>query len=694
MCSIPVITSTASADQSDAITRIDADFLLGENRNLLSFSGNVDIRRQRQRILADQVNLSSEANRIEATGNTRFYDDNLYISSQSLAINNEQEAGYFLQSRFQVMDQHLRGSAERIEQIDADHQVLRKVTFTTCDPDDDAWSLHALSLEIDHATRQGTARDAVLRIRSVPVFYFPWVMFPVGDDRMSGILSPTLGNSSDDGTFVSVPVYWNMADNFDMTITPVNFSDRGLQINTENRYLLQDHTGTVRYSALDDDISGTGRWYRGWEHRAQLPGGINARLNLQRVSDSEFLEDFDDGDFPQDTDFLPSSLRLNRGFGDWKGNVLFKEFQTLDLNELIADRPYELKPRISLDLTPLVEPNQVNFRWRNQLTRFEREESTNGTRLRMTPLVTYPVEDVFYFIKPQLQLDLTHYRLDPRDDQPDEIDRALPLVSIDSGLIFERNIGLNDSWLQTLEPRLYLLYVPYDDQSDIPDFDTSRQLESYNGLFRNNRFNGGDRIGDAQQVSLGITTRFFEPEKGREVFTASVGQAFYLEDRRVSIDNTAIEESDKSGFISRLQYRPSEPWLLSLGNVFDDDDDESVQTDVALRYHNSPVLFNLEYHYRQDELEQTTLSTVYPLSNRWTGFFKHQYSIRKDRPVHNLVGAAYESCCWEFQALYEEESNEQITDTDYAFYLQFTLKGFSNAGRDIGSIVRDGILGY
>jgi LPS-assembly protein len=632
--------------------------------------------------------------RIEATGNIRFDDETLRISSQSLAINGDQDAGYFLDTRFQVMDQHLRGSAARIEQLDADHQLLQQVTFTTCDPGDDAWSLDAQSLEIDHATRQGTARDAVLRIQSVPVFYFPWVMFPVGDDRMSGILSPTIGNSSDNGTFVSLPVYWNIADNYDMTITPVNFSDRGFQLNTENRYLFKDHAGVVQYSTLDDDSTGTERWYRGWRHRAQLPGGVSASLNLQRVSDTEFLEDFDDGDLPGDIDFLPSSVQFRRGFGEWKGSVLFKEFQILNLSKPIEARPYEVKPRISLDLTPFTEPNRLNFRWRNQLTRFERDESINGNRLRMTPVVNYPIEDVFYFIKPQLQLDLTRYQLDPRDDQPEDIDRTLPLVSIDSGLIFERSVGQNDAWLQTLEPRLYLLYVPYEDQSDIPDFDTSRPLESFNGLFRNNRFNGGDRIGDAQQVSLGITTRFLEPEKGREVFSASIGQAFYLDDRRVNIRNTVPDESDKSGFISRLQYRPSEPWLLGLGNVFDDERDESVQTDIALRYHNLPVLFNLEYHYRKNDLEQTTLSTVYPLSDRWTGFFKRQHSIRKDRPVHNLVGAAYESCCWEFQVLYEEESNEQITETDYAFYLQLTFKGFSSAGRNVSTIVRDGILGY
>lgn len=657
------------------------------------FSGQVEFKRNTESINADRVELFRDPQRLQASGNIIYSDDLLKLRTDSMWFNDELKQSLFENSDFQLFENHMRGSAARIEQSDELHSQFNNVSFTTCDPGDNHWSLSASKLKLNEETRQGTAHNAVLRVGKLPIFYFPWMMFPIGDQRMSGILSPTISESEKDGNTISLPIYWNQAENYDMTITPVSYRKRSLQINTENRYLFQDNQGQLRLSWLDDDTTGEERWYRQWLHEMDAPFDIHTSIEYQKVSDEQFLQDFEQLESVSYVDFLKSSISFSNTTSGWDTKLLFEEYQTIDLTQGIASRPYRRLPRLTVNRTNTDEAFKLNLNLQNEWVRFDRDDSITGDRAHIKPSISYPMEGDYFFIKPSIQLDLTDYRLDNNTDNINSFQRSIPLLSIDSGLIFERNAGTEDQWLQTLEPRLYMLYVPYKEQSDIPIFDTSLISENYSSLFVNNRFSGADRIGDSEQASFGLTTRLLDREKGNEWFSASIAQAFYAKDRQVSL-NSSIDERSKSSLMSYINYRPVPKWNIQLASAYDQQLKESQQTDITLRRRSGDQIFNLEYHFRVNSLEQSTVSMVYPVNSQWTSYIKRQYSIRNDRPVQNLFGVEYESCCWRFDMLYEEASDEALTETDRVLYFQFTFKGLTNAGKDIGTILEDGILGY
>ncbi len=652
------------------------------------FTGQVEFKRNTESINADRLELYRDPQRLQASGNILYSDDLLKLTTDALSFNDELKQGLFENSDFQLFDNHMRGSAEHIEQSDELHSQFNNVSFTTCDPGDNHWSLSASRLELNKDTRQGTASNAVLKIGPMPIFYFPWMMFPLGDQRMSGILSPTISDSEKHGTTISLPIYWNQAENYDMTITPVSYSRRSLQINTENRYLFQNNQGQLQLSWLDDEITGTERWYRQWLHEMDAPFGIHTSITYQKVSDEAFLTDFEQLESVTYVDFLKSAISFSSTIADWDTRLLFEEYQTIDLT---ASRPYRRLPRLTIDRMRTQEAFSLNLNWQNELVRFDRDDSITGDRVHIKPTISYPMQGDYYYINPALQLDFTEYRLDNNTDDVNSIQRSIPLLSIDSGLIFERNAGTDD--LQTLEPRLYLLYVPHEEQSDIPNFDSSLIAENYSSLFVNNRFSGADRIGDTEQVSFGLTTRLLDREKGNEWFSASIAQAFYTKDREVSLGST-VDERRKSNLMTNLSYRPAPEWSLQLNSAYDQQLKEHPLYDFSLRRRSGNQVFNLEHHFRKNSLEQSTLSMVYPITNRWTSYIKHQYSNRMHRPVQNLFGFEYDSCCWRVDLLYEDLSNDALTETDHSVYVQFTFKGLSNAGKDIGAILEDGILGY
>ncbi len=689
---MPVVSRQQVIDPASVVTLINADQLFSENADFLQFSGDVSLVRGNQQLSADLLQLDKTAGTMSASGNLSFSDSLLSLNAAQITLNDSSSSGEFEQTEFMLFENHLRGSAGRILQQDSYHQELFDVSYTTCDPGQDIWSLNASRLRLDHQDGRGTAYHAVFRLYDIPVFYFPWMQFPIDNRRMSGLLAPTISLSNIDGTVLALPFYWNQAENYDMTITPINYSSRGLQLNTENRYLFQQHSGQLQLSWLDDDISGETRWYQDWQHQADLGLGIQSSILLKRTSDSEFLEDFDKLEGIEQVDYLKSALKFTATPAGWSATMLFEEYQTINLDRPATAAPYKRLPSINLERSFQSDTSLWHLDWANEWVSFERESSITGDRLHIAPIISFPVEDSWYFFKPALQLDYTHYSLDNNTNDENTIDRSLPLLSMDSGLIFERVASQHRNWLQTLEPRLYLLYVPYEDQSAIPKFDSALLAENYSSLFVNNRFSGADRVGDTQQLSLGITTRLLD-KSNLEFFSASVGQAYYAEERRVST-GTKTDSREKSSLMTVINYRPEPSWTIQLASVYDQLEKESTQTDIALRRHTPTSAFNLEYHFRKDQLEQSTLSFVYPVTHNWTAFAKRQYSIKHEKPVQNLAGLAYESCCWGFKVLYEESADSDFLEVDRSINVQLTFKGLSNAGKDINSILENGILGY
>ena len=411
---------------------------------------------------------------------------------------------------------------------------------------------------------------------------------------------------------------------------------------------------------------------------------------LQEVSDTDFFDDFEHLDPIDDVDYLQSQVRFNSTIAGWATGLLFEEYQTINLDKI---PPYRRDPQLTVQRQFSFADSGLSLDWRNEWVSFDKDDSITGERLHVTTLFSYPIEHTWFFFNPALQLDYTRYALDNNSNDVNRIERGLPLFSVDSGLIFERLASAEKNWIQTLEPRLYLLYVPFEDQQDIPLFDTALLSDSYANLFINNRFSGADRIGDARQLSFGLTTRILDQDSSDEIFSASIGQAFYADDREVSLNNS-IDQREKSNLMTLLSYQPNRHWTLQLASVYDQQESESRQTDVAIRQRVGQQVFNLEYHFRENSLEQSTLSLVYPVNINWSAFAKYQYSLLKEETVQNLAGLSYESCCWGFQLLYEEEADDDFEEIDRRVYFQVIFKGLSSAGKDIDSVLEDGILGY
>ena len=682
-------------------TRIEADQMISEDQRLFEFSGKVSLDREKQHIAADLLKLDNELGLMDARGNATFSDPLLYLTADSAHVNDQNNSALFREVTFQLFDSHLNGTASALGQKDENIREFTDITYTTCDPGKNTWSLSADKLTLDELSGRGTARHTVLRIKDVPVFYFPWFQFPIDDRRMSGVLAPLISSSSAHGTEFSLPVYWNLAENYDMTLIPVNYTERGMQLNTENRYLFKQNLGQLELSYLDDekyqpdlnDQKGTTqRWFRRWRHEADF-FGVHASLLSQKVSDPDYLEDFEHLAAIQNEDYLKSSALFSSSVFNWSTTLLFEQYDPNN-QEFPASLPYRRLPQITVNRIFSAQESSAFIDWKNEYVTFDKDNSINADRLHISPKIGIPLEGSYYYVKPELTLNFTRYNLEDDFITNTRQQRSLSIFSVDSGLFFERLVSNNGkSWLQTLEPRMYALYVPYKDQSDIPNFDSSLAAESYTNLFTNNRFVGADRIGDSKQLSLGLSTRFLDNKTGYELFSASIGQAFYAEDRQVSLSNT-VDTREKSSVMTLLKFHPAPEWDFQISNVFDQINRESEQTDISLRRLDADSTLNLEYHFLENSLEQTTVSFVYPMTPNWNTFAKRQHSLVHDRQVQNLFGFSYESCCWAFKMLYEENTDDAFENTNYSVYFQLTFKGLSNAGKDIDSILEDGILGY
>ena len=630
-----------------------------------------------------------------ASGNVDFSTPNLHLQSSQIEIDSRNDRATFEQSEYKLRNQHASGRADRGEVLDRNRSRFSEITYTTCDPDNRVWYLRASELELDDETGVGTATHARLYFQEVPFLYLPYFQFPIDDRRQSGLLSVKTGYSETSGRSYAASVYWNMAPNYDMTITPACYSERGLQLNTENRYLFGSHSGQLDLSYLDDDEKGDDRWFQQWQHEADLAYGIDADLLYADVSDDDFFYDFVDiSPANKDIRFLDRYLRLTRSGETWETEFFLQDFETVDTSTSPGSRPYSRLPRLSFNLQPDPWIDQLQTPLDIEWVSFDRDDSVTGNRSDIVTAVNWKSSNSWYFLEPGLQFAFTDYQL---EDNPgdDSIQRALPTLGIDSGLIFERVAGSEDQLLQTLEPRLYYLYTPYDNQDDIPDFDTSLNARTYNNLFRNNRFTGADRIGDANQVTLGLSSRIFRKEGGDQLMNARIGQAFYFEDRRVSLDGNR-DDASRSDAIAELDLSPNSNWKMSARLVYSEEQDELSDKDFAVGYRDDRLVANLGYYFTEDELEQGLASMVYPLNERWTFVAKYHYSLQYKKPVENMLGVNYESCCWGLKILASQTGQdfEDFEETTNSIYLELTFKGLSDAGEDIDKRLINAIPGY
>ncbi|MFT5506633.1 MAG: LPS-assembly protein [Gammaproteobacteria bacterium] len=703
LCKAPQYLFKSGADEIDDETLISSDQLRIVDHQL-TFTNNVQLQQQDQRLRAQLIQINESTDQLSAVGEVEFITSQINLGSQSAIFNQSLDYANFDSAQFTLTHRHLNGDASAIEMINSSQTRFVDFTYSSCDPGENDWKLTSDEVFIDSETGRGTSNNTLIYFKGIPFLYLPYFMFPIDDRRMSGMLTPILSYSDRHGGLLAIPVYLNLAPNYDATITPAYFGRRGLQLNNEFRYLGQNQKGQFDLSYLDDDLTGKNRRYQRWKHELDISDSVSSDLLYQKVSDKDFFSDFKLNRQNSSTvNHFERHFHLTRADTLWQSSINWKDYQTPDDSISVASRPYQRLPELSINSLFPVSDNQTSFQINANWVTFEREdiselrESITGNRLHLNPVLTRPFSDSWYFLNPQLEFTFSQYDLNNNDQGDDSISRNIPIFSLDSGIYLDRIIN-HGAWLQTLEPQIFIAHIPYQDQSEIPDFDTSLLAESYNNLFRPNRFSGFDRIGDTSQVTFGLGSRIYDNSTGKELLHAQIAQAHYLEDRQVSLNSANIpDKSKKSKIISRLTSRPLETILVTAEVAYDQELGQSTDRELSVGYRRNGLVANLEYYFDQEEeLEQSVISLVYPVNDQWTVFVKRHHSIEFDRTVENLFGLAYESCCWGLKILAARTSDtdDEFSEIDNIIYLQLTLKGLSSVGRDIDQEISDSIPGY
>jgi LPS-assembly protein len=634
----------------------------------------------------------------------------LRITSHSGQIEMLNNTGWFSGVEYRLPEGQARGTAARIEILSETETRYEDVFLTTCPPGSRDWSLTASDMQLDQRTGWGDARQAVLRLGRLPVFYTPYFTFPIDDRRKSGFLFPSWGSSLDLGTELSLPYYFNLAPNYDATLTPHWMSRRGIMLGGEFRFLGQRHQGSLSGEILDDKVESELHDNRRSAikimHKSRPLPGLSTRIDAVEVSDMQYLDDFSSGLESSSKRHLERIAEARYRTGHWQLSAQLQDFQTVDQSLALADYPYSRMPSLTANYRRILRAYRTELGLHSAYTFFNHATKTTGQRINLAPTVSVQRRRPWGHLIPRLTLYQASYQLENADPgQPTDPSYRVPSLSLDSGLVFERAsqwFGINAS--QTLEPRAYFLYAPYEDQTDIPVFDTSTLDLSFANLFRDNRFSGGDRVGDAKQITLGLTSRWLEDDTGLERLRASIGRIYYFQDRRVQLVGHP-EEQSASAVVAELSSQLSRHWHTSL-NLRWDPELEEKQIDkgrAGLHYRNAKQqLFNISYNYNtESKIEDLDISFYWRFNHRFSAMADWKHSIFYQRDLNRVLGLGYGGrCCWTLRALYQEYVNETDLDADIdqeadrRFMIQLELKGLGAVGQDIHQTLQESIYGY
>ncbi len=664
--------------------------LTGESETALAdeatvrLEGNVRMHRDGRYVAADRIDYDRRSETAIATGTVHYQSGPLHIDGQRAVLVLPENRGEISPANWHLRDAHAFGRAERVVFHDADRQSLEQAGYSTCQPHSRTWSIHASRIDLDHERRQGVARNATLRIKDTPVAWTPYLRFPLGSERLSGFLAPSWGSSDRHGFELATPYYWNIAPHRDATITPHLYGRRGLMLRNEFRYLNPSSHGIVEYDLLPHDRQHGSRRERGMvDHRGHLGDDLRYSLLYNRVRDDDHLDDFGGGQRGSSRHLPQQATLAWSGLSDWSVTGLVQRHQTVHN----AEEPYRRLPQLRVRNRHPERNRELNYHLDSEFTRFEHSEGgrIDGDRLDLRAGISWPVRGVSGFIVPRLTVYHSRYQLNNQaaglGSSPN---RTVPVASLDSGLFFERDTRLaGRDYLHTLEPRLFYLHAPYRAQHDLPNFDTGERSFGTGALFSENRFIGRDRVGDANQVTLAVTTRLLEPETGVQRLSATVGQIRHFSDRRVRLDGVVRDRRRWSDVLGQTDAQFSETVDGSLFGRYDPDESRFNEAAMRLRYRADGMRrIYATWRYTRDAREQGDIGFTWPVSHQTALFARWNYSFHDNRTLDSFAGVRYDSCCWGVQAaLRRYLPGRDSTRYDNAVMLVFELKGLSSIGQ-------------
>jgi LPS-assembly protein len=631
------------------------------------------------------------------TDDPKLYQDNYRTSPKPIG-----------QSSIDPKFNSSRGDAGEVLFEGQSKKRLKNARYTTCEAGVDDWYIKASDIELDTYTQSGTATHARVEFKGVPLLYAPWMSFSFNNERKSGLLAPTVGSTSRSGFETYIPYYWNIAPDKDATLGVRYLSRRGAQLLGTFRYLGETYSGTDSVEYLNsDDITGEQRYFVNVNHSQNFRNGWSAGYNIEKVSDDEYFSDMSTRIISTSRVNLPQSGRVDYTGDVWRFNGLIQKYQTLDE----TNYPYERLPQLTL--TADKEWSYLTTNFYSQWTYFDQNKdaipAATGSRLTLYPSLSMPIKKSYGFITPKLGVHSTNYRLNDnnfningQNISNNSETRTLPIFSLDSGLYFERDMSVvKNNYTQTIEPRLFYVYIPYKDQDLLPVFDSSVANLNMTTLFTENQFNGDDRINNANQLSLAITSRMIDSDTGVERFAATIGQRYYFTDQKVFLPETSVSsqggstaDSNSSDIIAAMTAHLNNQWKLDAFWQYNTDDAGMVRTNVLARYNPEPgKLINAGYRYTQQFLEQINVSGQWPLSQGWYGVGRFNYSIREKTLIESLAGLEYDAGCWQARAVVQRVETA-TADANYGFFIQLELGGLASIGSNPLNLLRRDIPGY
>nr|VFK14538.1 MAG: LPS-assembly protein [Candidatus Kentron sp. LFY] len=712
---IPPPHPTVSTEGIDLTsTYLLADESSVSDENIFTLEGNVQVRRGTKYLSADIAQYDKPSETVDVQGHIEVWDAGHYVVGDSAHIDLSSNESQIENAKFLLTEKHGHGTARQIRLRNPNRMTAKNATYTTCTPSPEyfdtgladeedsktkGWWLTAKQIKVDKAKDSGTARNVTVKLKNIPVFYTPYLTFPLSDKRKTGFLLPNFGVSDSNGVDIMAPFYWNIAPEQDATFAARGMADRGILLQGEYRYLTRIGTGSIGLEILpNDDLRNESRSAFRFQHTGNISTRWHADVNFNRISDKNYFEDMGASLDMSSTRFLERRADISYLNDHWWARGRIQDYQILDETILAESRPYEQFPQLRFG-TQFPERNRTfNFQLEGEWVNFQRRSSVTGTRLDITPSVSYPLYTASTFLVPKLSLRHTRYDLSGADaKKPNAPKRTLPIFSLDSGIFLDRQTRLGKrAYTQTLEPRLYYLFIPYDDQNDIPVFDTGEYTFNFGKLFREHRFTGADRVGDAHQVSLALTTRLLDEQTAEEVFRASVGQIRYLRDRKVRLpEQNTIDTESSSEIITEMAAKIAREWRILGGLQYNVQDNTATKTNFSVRYKpDDQRVFNLGYRYDRAHEEQANTSFRWSLTKNWGAIGRWTYALPESRTLETVAGLEYDRCCWGARVLVQRFLSSTDGNFNNAFFLQLELKGLAGIGRKTGQFLTRTVPGY
>lgn len=694
--------------------RLEADRLEGRRNGPLTAQGDVRLSRADDRVTADWVRYDPDSDTLEAGDRVVYSRGRDRIEGGQLRLRLAERLGRVESVRYTLHDETgrlARGEAGVIHFRGRDRYQLERATYTTCPADQEDWVLKTGELNLDYTRSLGNARQVQVRFLDTPILYAPWLDFSLDDRRKSGFLTPSFGVSDQRGLEFATPWYWNIAPERDATFYPRFMSRRGLQLGAEYRYLARRYRGDLGVEVLPDDRVADRTRYRGLiQHAHQFDTRWSGSLQYERVSDDRYFADL--ASQVRETSRVnllrEGTLRYDGGW--WQASGRLQSYQTLQDPAAPLTPPYRRLPQLLMSGSRILTPSMpLKLELQAEAVHFEHPDTDKaaGSRFDLHPRLSLPLSTAYAFLTPRLAWRYTRYDLDRNPDPanpgaplgPLDQTRSLPILSLDSGLFLEREGHyFGRRFLQTLEPRLYYVYIPYKDQSRLPVFDTALRDLSLDQLFSENHYSGVDRVNDARQLTLAVTSRWLEGDTGVERLQATVGQRFYFMDQRVYLPGQPQRGGDSSDLLLQAAGQITDRWRLSAGLQFNTDAGETVKANLGGNYRAGPGrILNLDYRFINDRyaagLDQLDVSWQWPLKPKWYGLGRINYSFQESRLVEGLLGFEHNAGCWTLRAVAQRIA-VSAANASNAIYLQLELRGLTALGPNPLEVLRRSISGY